>query len=798
MRPLRLELEGFASFKQRTVIDFEGADLFVLTGPMGAGKSSIIDAIGFALYGSVARYDRRTVAPIISQGLPQTKVRLDFSVDGQEYVALRVVERTRSGGANTSEARLFRGEELLAGTADEVTERISSAVLGLTFEQFTKCVLLPQGEFADLLHAKAAERQDILIRLLDVTFYRRIGERARQRAAVDGPRAQDLRKRLVDQLADATEADLKQARRQLAALEALAERFDADETRLQEAGAQAQVANNAAADAARRVEDLRAVAVPVAAKQLGERRAVAAGAVDAASAAGAEAGASLDAAAREAAQLPARQTIATVIRGHEEVARLSASIDAEEAALAAATEAAALAAQRLVEARDAADAAREQHDALSRADAAYHASSGLGTGDVCPVCGERLTQAPRVTAPAGLAAAQKAAERARSALNSAQAAAGAADQKRVKLETTLAAYRDQRTKIAELLADQPALAEGQRLLSDIDAKERELAAAREADQAAKQALAAAEAELAAVARAEAGLADEFDRQRNPVAALGAPALKHGALLPSWLALAAWAQDTAAGQERSAAVQRALAAAALRQAEAIRADQRAACAGVGLDLTTAQRPRDAALSARGRAEQALANLEERIEERRRVEADLEKTDRAAKTALTLGSHLSANRFERWYLQEALRRLVRNASSRLQELTSGQYSLDLNDAGSDFVVVDHINANEMRSARSLSGGETFLASLALALALGEDVSELDAGGGARLESLLLDEGFGTLDSDTLEVVASTIEELGARGRMVGLVTHVPELAQRIPVQFRVSKERGSSRVERVEVS
>ena len=63
MRPIRLEMEGFTSFRDHTVVDFEDADLFVLTGPTGAGKSSVIDAITFALYGSVSRLDdRRAVA----------------------------------------------------------------------------------------------------------------------------------------------------------------------------------------------------------------------------------------------------------------------------------------------------------------------------------------------------------------------------------------------------------------------------------------------------------------------------------------------------------------------------------------------------------------------------------------------------------------------------------------------------------------------------------------------------------------------------------------------------------------
>ena len=101
MRPIRLEVEGFTTFRAPTVVDFAGADLFALVGPTGSGKTSVIDALTFALYGSVPRLDdRRAVAPVISQNLTEARVRLDFTVDGDAYSVVRVVRATRSGGAD--------------------------------------------------------------------------------------------------------------------------------------------------------------------------------------------------------------------------------------------------------------------------------------------------------------------------------------------------------------------------------------------------------------------------------------------------------------------------------------------------------------------------------------------------------------------------------------------------------------------------------------------------------------------------------------------------------------------------
>lgn len=90
---------------------------------------------------------------------------------------------------------------------------------------------------------------------------------------------------------------------------------------------------------------------------------------------------------------------------------------------------------------------------------------------------------------------------------------------------------------------------------------------------------------------------------------------------------------------------------------------------------------------------------------------------------------------------------------------------------------------RDTRTLSGGESFLVSLALALALSDLVSHK-----VSIDSLFLDEGFGTLDGDTLETALSALDALNASGKMIGIISHVEALKERIPVQIRVSKAGG----------
>jgi exonuclease SbcC len=139
------------------------------------------------------------------------------------------------------------------------------------------------------------------------------------------------------------------------------------------------------------------------------------------------------------------------------------------------------------------------------------------------------------------------------------------------------------------------------------------------------------------------------------------------------------------------------------------------------------------------------------------------------------------------------LVADAGRTLLELSAGQF--ELTHDGKDFAVVDHADADSLRPVRTLSGGETFQASLALALALSAQLAGLSAAGAARLDSIVLDEGFGSLDEATLDVVAGTLEGLTAGGdRMVGVVTHVTALAERVPVRFAVRRDQAGSTVTR----
>ena len=282
--------------------------------------------------------------------------------------------------------------------------------------------------------------------------------------------------------------------------------------------------------------------------------------------------------------------------------------------------------------------------------------------------------------------------------------------------------------------------------------------------------------------------------RDSVIGLGAPDLPEGSALAGWTTLAAWA--SAAARARATTLpdaQDAVTGATRHRDEAAKhlTDEFAAL-DVAVDGDLADTAPAAAAAELAQARGDRRRIAERRAQATAVEADLAKAQEEQQVARMLGNLLRSNQFPEWLESAALDTLVIDASKRLSELSGGQFELTHRDG--EFMVVDHADADSIRSVRTLSGGETFQASLALALALSTQLSSMAAEGAARLDSIFLDEGFGTLDDATLEVVAATLENLAQGDRMVGVVTHVGALADRIPVRFLVRRDSRTSSIER----
>ncbi|MEH0842006.1 SMC family ATPase [Micromonospora sp. CPCC 205711] len=822
MRPMRLDMAGFTVFRDETTVDFTDADFFVLVGPTGSGKSTVLDAICFALYGTVPRWGgTRGLANALAPSATEARVRLVFESAGSRYVATRVVRRDGRGAVKTANAglqlmpagfdvtKLDTGlspedlGEVVAGTPAEMEAAVLEAV-GLPYEQFTSCVVLPQGQFADFLHAKPATRQQILVNLLGLGVYEGVQKRATERAGQAEAKLEAV-DRMLGGLADVDDEAVSGAQAQVDRMRELGAAVAVAVPELERARATAREATGALAGLDAELKVLAAVRAPDGIAELARAVTAARAAVDEAAAAVGLAEEREEKLRGELAAAGDESALRLQLKAYADRDRLTGEADTVRAAVTAAQAEHDAAAGALATARAAAERADAELEAAFRAheeakatDQAVALRAHLVDGAPCPVCEQVVTGVPAVPAGSAVPAALAAGKAARAASETAKRTvqerdAAARDLERVllraraqhdQLRARLAELDDQVADAAAPAALRAALDEHARLRRVLEEAATAVRAGRDAARRARGALDAAEERLRRAWR-------DFDTARDRLARFGPPAIDRDDVAAAWATLAGWAGGEADRRraDRAGLVGSVTAA----QAAAGEVEERIAAhfTAAGLGVADDDPGRAAAVAAE-RAEAELRRLVERREQAAELRGQRAGHERESRVARALAGHLRANNFERWLLAEALDLLVDGASGILRELSQGQYDL-VHDKG-EFFVVDHHDAGLRRGVRTLSGGETFQASLALALALSEQLAGMSTTA-ASLESIVLDEGFGTLDAATLDTVAATLESLAARGdRMVGVVTHVPALAERIPVRYEVRKDARTARVER----
>lgn len=868
MKPLAVTMQAFGPYAGVQTLDFadlRGAGFFLITGPTGAGKTTVLDAMSFALYGDTSggaesEGGRSGAAMRSDHADPAalTRVVFDFSIGADLYRVERLPEqerpKLRGEGTTThlQEATLWRLSRGDDGALAPVGAPLASGwtkvkakaedVLGFRGEQFRQVVMLPQGRFQQLIEADSNEREQILRALFDTGHYaalelalkdeaatlRRASEKViTQRDEVlrqaEAASADDLRERCARLTIDAQDAALHADEAESAdkaAQQRLAKGHDAAAHLHERDAAAAQVAGLAARDAeieARRAEldaARRAAGIADVAREAGAAEADHSGARDAAQTASVAAADATAALATAAATL-AIETTRAAAREHAtaEINRLEGFVagagelaEAREALVTATAEAAALrrdAAAADVSWKTARDRLGGLETAWQEAQAGLLARS-LGDGLPCPVCGS--TEHPR---PAELTADVPAEDD----VEAARAAAGAALERRDTARATL-----HRSEAALAAAD--ALA-GERAsgvppeLADPDVLARALAEAHRVDLELCETFERAQNEAHAAEVAATG--SEAARTAASAALVGAEtrAREAGARLATRLAEAGFADDAArrdAHRDQSVLDQLHELVAGHDQgkveaAERLRLADQAAQGLEPPDLprledetqagaVAARNAREAAVGLRGAAEAAekqLARLGELADEAEGLEARYQVVGRLAEVANRRNARGLS--FQSYVLGAFLDDVLVAASQRLRVMSKSRYALERTEersgrklaAGLGLLVYDAWTG-AARPVTTLSGGEKFMAALSLALGLAEVVQA--HAGGIRLETVFVDEGFGSLDDESLDLAISSLMSLNEGGRLVGIISHVSELRERIDARLEVSAGKSGS--------
>ena len=738
--------------------------------------------------------------------------------------------------------------KVLAARPMQVTDEIVR-LLGFRSEQFRQVIVLPQGRFLDLLLARSKEREEILRQLFDTAFYGFIEEALKRRsrelrseadrlsaqrdalleqagcgdekavaASLSGieedKRLADLRLEQLHQASSAATQALERARIDAARFE----RFERATATLQ--ALQAQQADidvmKRRLEAGRRaatLEDLesglrehrRQAADAHAALQSLERQ------HDKAKLALERSGRAL---AAEQARAPALEALKHELAQLEQalplLEELAGLLRQQEAAGAAKRSASAGFAQAM----KALGRARAEYDALRHAREAGSAAllaRALRPGEPCPVCGStahphKAVGSDEIPSPDAVAAAEAEAATAERSLENCRAAQQATENAWSRLEAGIAALTGQLRDPVKRTAHgaEEARRSVTAMQQQVHRGEAALKAARQAEESAR------ETSIRIAAGFEAA---------NRQAAVADSALR--AAQQSWLQRLQQANFDSEEHYLAAhlpAEELASLARAVAEHENALAQARFAAAQAQAEIESRQRPRleeleagaeTAGLAYRKAAGesgqlaerlQTLGSLQKRLNrisaEYREVEARYSVFGSMADVAR--GENLHRISLQRFVLASRLDDVLAAASRTLSKMSRGRYLLrrnvetaDRRSAGGLELEVEDAYTASSRSVATLSGGESFQAALALALGLSEVVQAY--AGGIRLDTIFIDEGFGTLDPEALDLAIDTLLELQQSGRLVGVISHVPELRERIDVRLEILAGAGGSRAE-----
>jgi DNA repair protein SbcC/Rad50 len=815
MRPTELTLSGFRSYAEPATFDFTDRTLLGIVGPIGSGKSSILDAIAFALYGKTPRIGSGTKS-LINQRRDALQVSLTFEVDGATWRTVRALRR--SGASAHTLYRVEDGEvREIADKEREVTAEVER-ILGLDFDAFRRSVLLAQNQFAQFLEATPTERNAVLKGVFGFDRLDAMREATKRRLDAVAVDLKVLQERRAS--ADTDRTALPEKQKALAEATTRVETVRELRTRVGEVDERLRNTEAAAAAAAKEVTFLDEVSASIPAREDADRvlsalteseAAVAAmeemlaTATQAATDARAAHGAALEAAGGRDALDAASDLVSRVEATRAAVERDRTRIPPLEAAVAATTEAVAEAeaAMTAVAAEVEATAAAARAAALEeeKARQALHEAHGrsrahalrsdLTVGEPCPVCEQIVETVPPAEAPPELKGAEEALARvvaeaaaareresaAKAAVARAEAALEAARGREGDAGSTVAAATEAVERLeaelaqlvkeaAKVLGDGDPQARLAELREAVVAAELAVGAATEAEQAARAAVDTAkvdrEATRATVQALRSGL-DRLVARLDLDTEVGDDAASFTAALDGLRQ--AWLERRSAAGESQEQLGLALEATRLERTEFLES----AGLAPGDDLVEVMTEADRSVTALATE---VALIERRLAELDRL--DEGEGDLVAQASLLerLMADLRPAAFLDYVLEERRQVLAGLAGDHLETLSGRRYRFS--DDG-EFDILDLSAAEGRRRPDSLSGGESFLASLALALALAEMVGRQ----GGRLDAFFLDEGFGSLDAEHIDLAMDGIERLvtGGTGRLVVLVSHVEGMRDRI---------------------
>jgi exonuclease SbcC len=861
MKPLRLTVSAFGPYAGVEHIDFTvlGAGLYLITGETGSGKTTIFDAISFALYGRASgdgRGDYTTLRSDFAAENAKTYAELEFICGGGRYYVKRVIKRTGQDAALTlPDGTVVTGDRNVKPKIYEIT--------GLNQEQFAQIVMIAQNDFLRFLKSGTDDRLKILRHIFNTEALKQFQERLKNRMKAEADRRAilihdfnrynvDIYKRAEtfaewEQQIKADEAGLEQTdgiledgdqqRQALAASLAVAEEL----SRKLEALAAFKVKLEAHTQNAARIAELRKRleagelalrGVKPLADELSKaafNHASANAELLSARSRETDAAAELAEAVKQAEALPdeteARDKLSALIRESDAAnAKLKrVTVLADDFTKIRDKQNELLKAQNEYE-RLNADFAQTNEQYLRMEEAFFNNQAGilantLKDGQPCPVCGATAHPSPAKLSLTDISEdklkkIKASAERARQKREAKSSECGAlkagASAMRSRFLADIAEFLPQ-VRRDTLEADLNALltrtqAEASGLTAQKDNDEKAVALLIKARDAALKRKNAAETALQSIKTLIAERAAnevKLRLSREEAAALFNAALKeHGfsgeaaykAALITEGELTSGNKQALEYEKTGEQLQRDIA----RLESETNGSGKPDVSGLTARIAALNEQTKALTQKRDEIKTRLNNTGEVLRRLRQSEAEFIETEKSYAAIRQLSDAAGGKLdFETYAQLIYFERVLRAANLRLNLMSQGRYSLlrqtEAGDGrkrtGLDIIIYD-ANTGKTRPSGTLSGGESFMASLALALGL-SDIVRRNAGG-IRLDAMFIDEGFGSLDGATLDLAVRTLADMTGAGRSIGIISHVTELREQILRQIQIEKTPRGSRV------
>lgn len=908
MKPCKLTISAFGPYARRTEIDFDklGQEgLYLITGDTGAGKTTIFDAITFALYGE-ASGEVRQAGMFRSKYAPEdvpTFVELSFWYRGKIYTVTRNPEYLRPKGRGSG-FTLQKGDAVLVypdgrlpvTKSKEVTKAVTE-LIGLDYKQFTQIAMIAQGDFQKLLLAGTAERSEIFRQIFHTGLYREIQLTLRAQEK-ERWKAYDENRRSIGQYLDgvvcagdfalAAELDVlkkeKFAGKVVRGLEILQELLAQDENRLQKAEKRLEELGEEIRRGDRLLEKIRqqkrileelaqkegqlAALQPelILRQEKWEQAKEAAGECAHLKILLQEGGEKrrqheavrmlLKEEGKKAEQIRQREEArkdkaaeqdAGRKKGAEAKKRLESlrSVREEGTRLAYHKERLENLSERFysleslrllreekqksymdsVETRDSLRREYRQAEQHFLDAQAGMLAAALREGEKCPVCGSVHHPYPAILS--GEVPSRESLERKKSEVTGAETAVTQLSAQLGHIKEQWEATAEEIVRAGKKIPHMPkpclqpskrdtkmfewlkgelakvgaALEENAQKAAEKEKLERDLERQAEKEKRLDEEIRSLDLELASLCAEQTGLKERLEQARRQIAGESEEELQ--ASLEKWQQRDQKLREgekqaqqlLAACQMQAAALQASVETLKGQQTEENGQDEREALARreeAALCREETERLRRESYAAWKKNREIYTLVQDKQESMRRAEeeyiwvralSDTANGTLNGKRKIELETYIQMTRFDR---------ILRRANVRLMTMSGGQYELKRREdgenkkekAGLELDVIDHYNASE-RSVRTLSGGESFCASLSLALGLSDEIQSYT--GGIRLDAMFVDEGFGSLDEDSLNQAMRALEGLAEGRRIVGIISHVPELKERIDKKIVVTKKR-----------